>query len=83
MTITDDSAHGSRFMRVRMNGATLTGMSGYAPVTDERLLGDVRVSIIVDDSSTDVSDDDLVRGYVSHLWAQDWDSDEDAVYDTW
>lgn len=24
-----------------------------------------------------------VRGYVSRLWAEDWDSPEDAVYDTW
>jgi hypothetical protein len=28
-------------------------------------------------------DDNLVRAYVSRLWAEDWDSDEDAVYDTW
>lgn len=83
MTITDDSAQGSRFMRVRTTGATLTRLSGYAPVADERLLDDVRVTIVVDEPPATFSDDDLLRGYVSRLWAQDWDSDEDAVYDTW
>lgn len=24
-----------------------------------------------------------VRDYVTHLWAEDWDCPEDAVYDTW
>lgn len=24
-----------------------------------------------------------VRTYVSHLWAEDWDSEDDAIYDTW
>lgn len=24
-----------------------------------------------------------MRAYVSRLWAEDWDSPEDAVYDTW
>jgi hypothetical protein len=24
-----------------------------------------------------------IRGLVSRIWAQDWDSDEDAVYDSW
>jgi hypothetical protein len=28
---------------------------------------------------TDTSDED-VRAYVSHLWAEDWDSAEDSVY---
>lgn len=27
------------------------------------------------------ADDDAVRAYVSHLWATDWDSDSDAIYD--
>lgn len=27
--------------------------------------------------------DDDVRAQVSVLWAEDWDSDEDAVYDDW
>jgi hypothetical protein len=29
------------------------------------------------------NDDDLIRAQVSRLWAEDWDSDEDAVYDSW
>jgi hypothetical protein len=28
-------------------------------------------------------DDEHVRAYISHLWAEDWDSTEDSVYDTW
>jgi len=27
--------------------------------------------------------DDDIRSQVSVLWAEDWDSDEDAVYDNW
>ena len=27
-------------------------------------------------------DRDLLRGYVSRLWARDWDCTADAVYDT-
>ena len=27
------------------------------------------------------TDDKLIRAYVTKLWAADWDSDEDAVYD--
>lgn len=27
--------------------------------------------------------EDAVRQYVSALWAEDWDSPEDSVYDTW
>lgn len=30
-----------------------------------------------------VTSEQLVRNYVSALWAEDWDSPEDAVYDTW
>jgi hypothetical protein len=26
-------------------------------------------------------DEDFMRGYLSHAWADDWDSPEDAVYD--
>ncbi|GAA4627244.1 hypothetical protein [Cellulomonas oligotrophica] len=35
-------------------------------------------------SATDALDyDEDVRAAVSRLWAEDWDSDEDAVYDSW
>jgi hypothetical protein len=36
-------------------------------------------------SFSDAEDEDgelLVRNYVSHLWADDWDSPEDSVYDS-
>lgn len=33
--------------------------------------------------STDRDDDHAMREYVSELWAEDWDSPEDSVYDTW
>lgn len=28
-------------------------------------------------------EDSLVRGYVSELWAEDWNSDEDSIYDAY
>lgn len=29
------------------------------------------------------TDEDDLRAHVSALWAEDWDSDDDAVYDDW
>ena len=83
MTITDGPAHGSGFTRIPTTGATVTGMADYAPLPADRILGDVKVSVVVDDEHASVSEDHLLRNYVSRLWAEDWDSDEDAVYDTW
>lgn len=31
----------------------------------------------------DADDDSEVRGYLSRLWGQDWDSPDDDIYDTW
>lgn len=28
-------------------------------------------------------EDEEMRAYVSALWAEDWDSPEDGIYDTW
>lgn len=39
------------------------------------------VTIIVD--SDEPSDEQLVRNYVTGLWAEDWDSPEDSIYDKW
>lgn len=78
MTVTEIPSKG--FMRVRM-GAT-TEHRGYREVEPDPVpVANVRV--IVDQTPTQPSDDNLMRGYVSNLWAEDWDSAEDAVYDTW
>lgn len=37
----------------------------------------------VDSADGDRELDADMRAYVSRLWAEDWDSPEDAVYDTW
>lgn len=39
------------------------------------------VTVIVD--SNEPSDDQMIRNYVSSLWAEDWSSAEDSIYDKW
>lgn len=68
------------YMRVRM-GAT-TEHRGYVDLgADPVPTGNVE--IIVDEARVTPTDDEFMRSYVSRLWAEDWDSPEDAVYDTW
>jgi hypothetical protein len=43
-----------------------------------------KLSIFLSHASSDdddQEDDELIRAYVSRLWAEDWDSPEDSVYD--
>ena len=35
----------------------------------------------LDDNEQDLLTEDDVRAYVSQLWAEDWDSPEDRIYD--
>lgn len=76
MTVTD--APGEDFVRLR-TGATTAGR-GYkvtylapTPVRHARL--------VVVDPKAGPSDEQLQRAYVSRLWSEDWDSEEDSVYD--
>jgi len=39
------------------------------------------VVLVVDDQEP--TDEQLARNYVSRLWAEDWSSDEDSIYDKW
>lgn len=43
----------------------------------------VPLGTAVDSADGDRALDADMRAYVSRLWAEDWDSPEDAVYDTW
>ena len=39
--------------------------------------------VLVLDEAVERLDEKASRNYVSQLWAEDWDSPEDSVYDTW
>jgi hypothetical protein len=41
-----------------------------------------RVGVILSFPPRD-ADDQAIRDYVSQLWAEDWDSPEDEIYDSW
>jgi hypothetical protein len=42
-----------------------------------------KLSIFLSHASSDHDggDEELIRAYVSRLWAEDWDSPDDSVYD--
>lgn len=78
MTVSEIPSKG--YIRVRM-GET-TEHRGYQDL-EAGPIHVASVRVIVDESPVPPTDDELMRGYVSQLWAEDWDSPEDAVYDTW
>ena len=45
-----------------------------------RTLATERMGVVLDLFDPE---DAAVRDYVSQLWAEDWDSPEDEIYDTW
>lgn len=65
----------SRLPRGTTSSATLAPLTRFYPTRG-------RTTILVTGPVVDEGDED-VRAYVSRLWAEDWDSDDDAIYDSW
>jgi len=59
--------------RVNANVPSIFSGTSAAPTAQTRLV----------EVGDEFASDEDVRNYVSSLWAEDWDSAEDAVYDTW
>lgn len=70
---------------VREARVSVTGWHLTAPAPQEVALMAAQRPLAVTVSSSRVESqyEEGVRALVSQLWAEDWDSPEDSVYDTW
>lgn len=79
---------GDRLVSVR--GAGVTTTAAFRPRVAEPYRDAVEHpaalaprNVVVVEADTEDPEDEDMRAYVSRLWAEDWDSDADRVYDTW
>lgn len=71
------------FVQVKSYGSTNVIRQPYCiKVPGSQIGGRNSVSTTTSPGNSD-EDVSAMQGYVSALWAQDWDNAEDSVYDTW